>query len=475
MIDFDSINETAISRLPDLLSELLPGGTIRGREYICGDLGGHTGSSLSVNLDSGKWADFANKNHKGGDPISLVAAARGVSQGEVARILATCLEINPGTTSKTNGKRTPPTDTWKTLPADHPPASIIHPTHGCPSTTWEYRGPAGELLGYACRFDLGEGKKEIMPFIYGTDTATGVIRWRWKSWPAPRPLYGLDRLAQRQDSPILIVEGEKACDAAQRMLPTVVAIIWPGGSGAVSKAEWAPLKDRPVAIWPDADEPGRKAAEAVAHAALQVGAKKVFIIDVPPGKAAGWDLADAEAESWTSDQVHEWIKEHRHKVEAPTATSKGPESMPDASWPKPLPLIVHHQAVPYPLGELPGTIGAAVREVVEFVQCPVALGACSILAVVSTVAQGLTDVRRADKLEGPTSLFLLALADSGERKTTVDGFFSKPVQQWEAEQAEAAKPEIKAFEAEKEIFEAKKAASLQRLRIKPGPASPPQN
>ncbi|MCX5875164.1 MAG: DUF3987 domain-containing protein [Deltaproteobacteria bacterium] len=133
-------------------------------------------------------------------------------------------------------------------------------------------------------------------------------------------------------------------------------------------------------------------------------------------------------------------------------------------WPKPSPLIVHQQADPYPLEALPGTIGAAVREVVDFVQCPVALGACSALAVVSTVAQGMVDVRRAEKLEGPTSLFLLAIADSGERKTSVDGHFSKPVAQWEAEQAEAAKPDLKRYEAEQATWEAKKSGLLSAIK-----------
>jgi putative DNA primase/helicase len=133
-------------------------------------------------------------------------------------------------------------------------------------------------------------------------------------------------------------------------------------------------------------------------------------------------------------------------------------------WPEPSSLTVHRQADPYPLEALAGTIGAAVREVVNYVQCPVALGACSALAVVSTVAQGLVDVRRAGKLEGPTSLYLLAIADSGERKTTVDGFFSKPVALWEAQQAEAAKPDLRRYEAEQATWEAKKGGLLAAVK-----------
>ena len=52
-------------------------------------------------------------------------------------------------------------------------------------------------------------------------------------------------------------------------------------------------------------------------------------------------------------------------------------------WPEPAPLVNQQESEPYPLDALPGIIGAAVCEVVDFVQCPVALAACSALAVVS--------------------------------------------------------------------------------------------
>ncbi len=132
-------------------------------------------------------------------------------------------------------------------------------------------------------------------------------------------------------------------------------------------------------------------------------------------------------------------------------------------WPKPEPLIIHQQATPYPLDALPGNIGAAVSEVVRFVQAPVSLTACSALAVVSTAIQGLVDVRRADKLEGPTSIFTLVLADSGERKSSSDGHFSKPIQRWEAEKAEAAKPEIKKYNADVAAWEANRNGLMSAI------------
>jgi len=55
-------------------------------------------------------------------------------------------------------------------------------------------------------------------------------------------------------------------------------------------------------------------------------------------------------------------------------------------------------------------------------------------------AQGLADVYRDSALNGPLSLYFLVLAESGERKSTVDKFFTRSIRDWEAAQKEAAKP-----------------------------------
>ena len=87
-----------------------------------------------------------------------------------------------------------------------------------------------------------------------------------------------------------------------------------------------------------------------------------------------------------------------------------------AAWPDPLPLTVAEDAEPYPVDALPGAIGEAVAEVVGFVKCPPALAACSALSALSVAGQALADVRRADRLEGPVSLYLLAVANPASAK-----------------------------------------------------------
>jgi hypothetical protein len=50
--------------------------------------------SFKVNLNTGRWADFATGD-RGGDLISLLAYLQGVSQTEAARLLARELGARP--------------------------------------------------------------------------------------------------------------------------------------------------------------------------------------------------------------------------------------------------------------------------------------------------------------------------------------------------------------------------------------------
>ena len=53
----------------------------------------HPGS-FSVNLETGRWADFSTGD-RGGDPVSLAAYVFGTSQVEAARTLAAVLGVRP--------------------------------------------------------------------------------------------------------------------------------------------------------------------------------------------------------------------------------------------------------------------------------------------------------------------------------------------------------------------------------------------
>lgn len=134
------------------------------------------------------------------------------------------------------------------------------------------------------------------------------------------------------------------------------------------------------------------------------------------------------------------------------------------AWPVPEPLLISYPPVPYPVEVLPQTIRHAVEEVVGFVKAPISLAASSALAAVSVAVQGLYDVERAPGLKSPCSLYLLSIADSGERKTSCDGYFKQSLENWQQKEAESLKPSIDRYVADKAAWEAKKTGILDAIK-----------
>jgi putative DNA primase/helicase len=139
-------------------------------------------------------------------------------------------------------------------------------------------------------------------------------------------------------------------------------------------------------------------------------------------------------------------------------------AVPNGNWPEPQPLTVTLDHAPYPLDALPDKIQAAVKEVLGFTQAPVALVASSALATLSLAIQPHVDVKRAERLTGPVSSSLLIIADSGERKSTCDNFFTAALRDYEVAQAIAAQPEVQAYKAAMEAWEAKRSGIKDKIR-----------
>jgi putative DNA primase/helicase len=133
-------------------------------------------------------------------------------------------------------------------------------------------------------------------------------------------------------------------------------------------------------------------------------------------------------------------------------------------WPEPQPLTAKVEFEPYPIDALPSLIRNAVAEVAGFVKAPEAMVAMSAISALSLASQALADVKRADKLQGPIGLFTMTIANSGERKTTCDGFFTKAIRKYEKEQAELAKLGIKTYKADMESWDSKRGGIKDRIR-----------
>lgn len=288
MIDFERINNDLLRRSREFVRELFPKAEFSGHEAKIGSLAGERGKSLSINLETGVWKDFATGDG-GSDLVSLGAAVWGCSQGEAAkriagdRVGANGVEIaNLGATAATDDEDD---DLWYRRPENKP------------EVAYNYQNADGETVLTIYRWKHPKtGQKFIRPWD------VKASEWRWPS--GPLPLFNLlDIIETPPNIPVVVAEGEKAAEAisvAGRMtteeLPRFVGTCSAGGSNAASKTDWSPLAGRVVVIWPDNDEPGLKYANEVKEILKRVGVVRIYIVRHRPGEKAGADAADYDFE-----------------------------------------------------------------------------------------------------------------------------------------------------------------------------------
>ena len=192
--------------------------------------------------------------------------------------------------------------------------NIYHPDLGEPNQVWLYHNDETKVISCICRFNPEGGKREIRPYSLTAYDDYGEI-WEWKHLPEPRPIYNLNNVTLQETKDVLIVEGEKAAEAAEVLLEgKMVVTTWSGGSNAVSKTDFSKLAHRSVYISPDNDLPGFKAALEIAEILKRYSVKKLIIVLPPDNAEEGWDLADAE-EWWQGGIVDDWICERQRTPE----------------------------------------------------------------------------------------------------------------------------------------------------------------
>jgi putative DNA primase/helicase len=366
-IKFDALAKELLSRAESLLEQWLPGGKRAGHEYQCGSVRGGEGSSCSVNINSGMWADFAS-GEKGGDLVSLYAASNDLSMGKAALQIARDygLEDVAGVSRAREGdvppERKPLPEPKAAKPKSDEGWTTVRPVPAsAPAPTFwhfarnnddhqdvidhlaEYR-VGDDLHGFVVRFLDSKGKKVTMPYTWCMSSRDGTAKWHWKGFDEPKPLYFPSR-ALPNGRTVVLVEGEKKADALQKMLdlaaPEIYTVAsWVGGASGWKAADWSWLKGAAVLLWPDCDAHRQKLTKAEAAACLDAAALEtaeamnpLLPIHKQPGMAAmlgigavlrdthdctvqmlkipeplevpsGWDCADAiNTDGWDGERV----------------------------------------------------------------------------------------------------------------------------------------------------------------------------
>ncbi len=166
-----------------------------------------------------------------------------------------------------------------------------HPQLGDAKAIYSYTNADGFVLFHVIRFEDPRERKSYRPASVWRG-ADGKPEWRWAAPPSPRPLFNLYELAKRPNAQVLLVEGEKAANAARRFMQAWVVTTSFGGAGGAAHADWSALKGRKVTIWPDADEAGGTYARDAAERIYRAGAASVRIVRLDRRFGQGWDLGD---------------------------------------------------------------------------------------------------------------------------------------------------------------------------------------
>jgi len=277
----------------NFIQEWLPGGRLVGREWRCGSLLGGKGDSFGVNIDSQAWGDLnAAEGASGGDLISLYAAIHNVGQMEAAKILA----------DKIGFKRLDDFAERKIIP------NCVNQKLGAPKYIHKYTDEGNNLVALVARYEYledGFTKKEFRQYSFDYDQR----KWVPKGLKSNCPLYKLYEISNNPHAKILIVEGEKTAEAAQRIVGgQAIVTTWMGGSSAVKKTNWTHLTNRDIVIWPDNDEAGIKAANDIATILIGIAnTLKVYEVGKIAKFEKKFDAADAEKLGYSKKELFDLL------------------------------------------------------------------------------------------------------------------------------------------------------------------------
>lgn len=130
----------------------------------------------------------------------------------------------------------------------------------------EYRDLDGNIIYWRIRLKHPETKKKvILPVMWDEKNGYKLTEPKFNK----KPLYNLYKLAEfAHDEVVWVVEGEWCADFLTNL---GVLALTSGGADSAIKADWSPLSDRKIVIWPDHDEAGKRFAEVVNKELSQLG------------------------------------------------------------------------------------------------------------------------------------------------------------------------------------------------------------
>ena len=97
-------------------------------------------------------------------------------------------------------------------------------------------------------------------------------------------------------------------------------------------------------------------------------------------------------------------------------------------------------------------------------KAPINLIVTSMLGAMSATTQRLADVQRPGRMTSPISLYTFTIAESGERKSTVDKLFTKQIVEWEKAQLSVYEKQVTSYQDDMEVWRIKKDLIRSQLK-----------
>ncbi|EPG9256226.1 YfjI family protein [Providencia rettgeri] len=120
----------------------------------------------------------------------------------------------------------------------------------------------------------------------------------------------------------------------------------------------------------------------------------------------------------------------------------------------------------FPLNAFPQDLKEVILDLREETQAPEPLIASSVLSALSLALQDKLDIQVTTSIQSPVSLFFLVIANSGERKTSVDRRVLAPIYEHDRISAQNYEVLMAKYSAEHKIWKAKEKAILASIEKK---------
>jgi hydroxyethylthiazole kinase-like sugar kinase family protein len=108
-------------------------------------------------------------------------------------------------------------------------------------------------------------------------------------------------------------------------------------------------------------------------------------------------------------------------------------------------------------------LSAAINEAERNIQAPRGLLINAAFTAISIALQGLIDVNKPNTQRVPVSLMLLAIANSGERKSTAENVFLKSIRGFQSKHAIVFSEQLQDWSAEHDAWVVRRKAVLRNI------------